>query len=471
MKPSCAVTKLMLAARPPAGVLVQVGRAGDPAGELPEGRRLAAPEVPHGVAVLPVPLRPQWREVAHLVAARPDVPRLGDQLDLGDRRVLLDQVEEGAQPVHVVELAGQRGGEVEAEAVDVHLQHPVAQRVHDQLQGVRVPHVQRVAGAGVVHVVLRLAVHDPVVRAVVDAAHGQRRAEVVALGGVVVDDVEDHLDAGLVQVADHRLELLHLLPGRAGGGVGRVRREEADGVVAPVVAQPALAQRVVVDELVHRHQLDRGHPERAQVVDHRRVRHAGVRAAHLQRDRPVQEGQALDVRLVDDRLVVRAVRRPVGAPVEVRVHHHGLGQVRGRVLVVAVVRVVEVVGEQRRVPVDLAVDRLRVRVEQQLGRVAAQARAGVVRARAPGSRSAGRDRRRAGSRARRSRPPRAAGSGSPAPVSSNRHSSTRSATSEKSEKLVPIPSYVAPSGYADPGHTCIPPSPRPGHRASRECRP
>ena len=38
----------------------------------------------------------------------------------------------------------------------------------------------------------------------------QRRPEVVALGGVVVDDVEDDLDAGLVQRAHHRLELGHL---------------------------------------------------------------------------------------------------------------------------------------------------------------------------------------------------------------------------------------------------------------------
>jgi hypothetical protein len=34
---------------------------------------------------------------------------------------------------------------------------------------------------------------------------------VVALGGVVVDDVEDHLDAGVVQRAHHPLELLHLV--------------------------------------------------------------------------------------------------------------------------------------------------------------------------------------------------------------------------------------------------------------------
>ena len=103
------------------------------------------------------------------------------------------------QAVDVVQLARERRREVEAEAVDVHLQDPVAQRVHDQLQHVRVPHVEAVAGAGVVHVVAALSVDEPVVRGVVDALERQHRPEVVALGGVVVDDVEDHLDAGLVQ--------------------------------------------------------------------------------------------------------------------------------------------------------------------------------------------------------------------------------------------------------------------------------
>src|SRR2546430_5497930 len=37
------------------------------------------------------------------------------------------------------------------------------------------------------------------------------------------------------------------------------------------------------------------------------------------------------------------------------------------------------------------------------------------------------------------------------PSSSNRHSSTRPATSEKIEKFVPVPSKFAPNGYGSPG--------------------
>src|ERR1700677_787402 len=82
---------------PPESVVaaVQVGRAAEPGGELAEADLMAAPEVPHRVAVFPVPLAPQRREPADVVAVHlPDVPRLGDELRLRDHRVLHHQVEE-----------------------------------------------------------------------------------------------------------------------------------------------------------------------------------------------------------------------------------------------------------------------------------------------------------------------------------------------------------------------------------------
>ena len=156
----------------PAG-LVQVARAGEAAGELADHAAVALPVGAHGVAVAVVPLGPAERELAHLVAALAQVPGLGDQLDLREHRVLADGVEEGAQPVHLVQLARQRGGEVEAKPVHVHVQHPVAQAVHDQLQHARLAHVERVAAARVVLVVARILGRQPVVGRVVDAAQAQ----------------------------------------------------------------------------------------------------------------------------------------------------------------------------------------------------------------------------------------------------------------------------------------------------------
>ena len=114
---------------------------------LPVRRRASSPSAPSSprqksrtrVAVLAVPLRPAGREAPDLVAG--DVPRLGDHLDRRQDRVLVDQVEEGAVDVHVAALAGEGGGQVEPEAVDVHLGDPVAQGVQDQPERRRVPDV------------------------------------------------------------------------------------------------------------------------------------------------------------------------------------------------------------------------------------------------------------------------------------------------------------------------------------------
>ena len=202
---------------------------------------------------------------------------------------------------------------------------------------------------------------------------------VVALGGVVVDHVEDDLDARLVQRLHHRLELADLLAALAGRGVPVVRGEEADRVVAPVVGQAAGDQGLLGDELVHRHELHRGDPDPLQVRDHRRVGEPGVGAALRRRDLRVAQGQPAHVRLVDDGLVVRGLRGPVVAPVEERVDDHVLRHVRRAVRGVPLPGVGELVVEQRLVPADVALDRLAVRVEQQLGAVAAQPARGVVR--------------------------------------------------------------------------------------------
>ncbi len=235
------------------------------------------------------------------------------------------------------------------------------------------PHQQAVPGAGGVVVVRRVPLDQPVVGGVVDAPEAQGRPQLAALGGVVEHHVEDDLDPGRVQRLDHRLELGHLLAPGTGRGVAVVRGEEADGAVAPVVGQAALPQEPVLGELVHRHQFDGGDAERGQVLDDGRVAHTGVAAADLLRQPRVGPGQPAHMRLVDHRLVVRAVRRGVVAPVEGGVDHHGQHGVPETVGGVPLLRAVEPVPEERRVRVQPAVDGLGVGVQQQFGRVAAVA--------------------------------------------------------------------------------------------------
>ena len=149
MKPSWAAMKLTRAGR---GRREDVARAGERGGEA--RRRMcgvAAPEAAHPVAVAVVPLEPGRREAPELVAARADVPGLGDQHAVGEQRVGGDLAQERRAAGRSRAAVRPRiGGEVEAEAVDAGLADEVAQRVEHQPPRRRVVAGERVAGAGVV---------------------------------------------------------------------------------------------------------------------------------------------------------------------------------------------------------------------------------------------------------------------------------------------------------------------------------
>ena len=90
-----------------------------------------------------------------------------------------------------------------------------------------------------------------------------------------------------------------------------------------------------MDELVHGQQLDGRDAEREQVVDDGGVGEAGVRAALVLGHFGVTGGEALDVDLVDHRIVQRDGQRAIVAPVEVRAVHDRARHVRRAVVVVA----------------------------------------------------------------------------------------------------------------------------------------
>ena len=152
----------------------------------------------------------------------------------------------------MVMLVPQQGGsQVETESVDAHLGHPVPQRIQHQPLDPGLAGVQRIPAAGDV-VVVAVVFGEPVVAAVVDPAQAQGRALVAALPGVVIDDIQDYLDPGLVQGRDHFLELGHLGANLAVCGVGLMRGEEPQRVVAPVVGQPRAHHERLRNEVMDR---------------------------------------------------------------------------------------------------------------------------------------------------------------------------------------------------------------------------
>src|SRR5262245_6135753 len=102
--------------------------------------------------------------------------------------------------------------------------------------------VQCVARAGYVVIETPIGVQS-VIAGVVDPTERQRGAEMIALTAVVVDDVENYLDTGIVQSFDGSLETSDRLRRQK----ARVGRKIADRVVTPVIDMTALDEMAIVD--------------------------------------------------------------------------------------------------------------------------------------------------------------------------------------------------------------------------------
>ena len=199
----------------------------------------------------------------------------------------------------------------------MHLAHPVAQRIHDQLQDARVQKIERVAAAAVVLVALRIVGLEPVIARVVDPAKGHRRAEFIGFGRVVIDHVEDDFDTGCVQRSHHLLEFRDRRLTVDPCGIARFRCEEGEGVVAPIVGAPALDEPLLVEKAMNGQQVDGGNAEAAIVFEHRRRREAGIGAAQSFGNVRLPLCRSLDVNFVEHRIIPRDSRRCIALPVEI----------------------------------------------------------------------------------------------------------------------------------------------------------
>ena len=171
------------------------------------------------------------------------------------------------------------------------------------------------------------------------------------------------------QATHHLLELAHRPARRLVRRIPGMGREKPDGLVPPVVGQPELPQKQIVDVQVHRHQLQGCHPEFLEMPQHRLARQAGVGSPDFLRQFRMPHAQAAHVGFIDHRVVPRNPGRRVAFPVEPVLVDHATRHQAGRVFHVA--RAILVLAEQIPVAKHRPGDHLGVRIEQQFPRIVA----------------------------------------------------------------------------------------------------
>ena len=110
--------------------------------------------------------------------------------------------------------------------------------------------VQRIPGAGVVNE-MAAVVREAVIGGVVKSAPRQRRPQLVALAGMIVNNVQNDLDSSGMQTANRDPEFVGSID-----QVGRFGREECERVVTPIIREMAIHQVPVLQERMDGHQFN-----------------------------------------------------------------------------------------------------------------------------------------------------------------------------------------------------------------------
>src|SRR3954468_1461854 len=236
---------------------------------------------------------------------------------------------------------------------------------------------ERVSGAREIAVVPFHPGRQMVIGFVVDSPKTEGRPRLVALGSMVVDNVKDNLDASIMHLLYERLEPAEPLCSEIFG----MRCEEPDRVIAPVVAQAALNQMVVMDESMDRQKLDRRDAEVAQIGHDRCRREACEGATHGIADLRMAHREPFGVHFIDDGFVPRTLIRPP-SPGKGRVDNLAFRNERRTVPIVEgqILRLVAYpVAEQGVVPFKRTDECFGIGVDEQLMVVEAVACLGFVR--------------------------------------------------------------------------------------------
>ena len=141
-----------------------------------------------------------------------------------------------------------------------------------------------------------------IIRGIIDPFEGKHRSVLIALGGVIVNDIEDHFDARRMERADHRFEFVDGI-GRSRGAIARVGSKIAQCVVSPVVRETAFDEGLVVDVVVHGHEFHGGDSKTSQMLDCWLGAESRIGAAQVFGDFRMEFCEAFHMEFVDDRVM------------------------------------------------------------------------------------------------------------------------------------------------------------------------
>ncbi len=138
-----------------------VARPCHPGCDLAAHPWVAAPKTARGVAKAVVPFGERGAELAKSVAARADVPGLGDEAGFGEHGIGGEGLKERGLWIETRVASAKRRAEIETKAVETAMDHPALERADRHLNDQRAVKREAIAGARIVDVELRIVWVQP----------------------------------------------------------------------------------------------------------------------------------------------------------------------------------------------------------------------------------------------------------------------------------------------------------------------
>ena len=109
----------------------------------------------------------------------------------------------------------------------MHFCDPVAQAVQNQIANHRVIAIQRIAAAGIVVIPSGFRIDD-IINRIIQPLEIVNRAALIALGGVIKNDIQNNFDSGVMHRLHKRFEFFDLVTVPAIICIGRFWGKKAD---------------------------------------------------------------------------------------------------------------------------------------------------------------------------------------------------------------------------------------------------
>src|SRR5579864_6881791 len=184
----------------------------------------------------------------------------------------------------------------------MHVHDPVTKHIPNELPHNGMICVKRVANSRKVFIVSEAVLLQHVEDRVLNTAQRNRGSQLICLGRVVQDDIQDHFNACAVKSLDHLSEVLDLLTVHSSNAVGLLRSEEGDGIVAPVILESLFCNWIqpvgfVFIKFKNRHQLNGGY---SQVLEIRYLFGQAREGSTMRHSRTRMDCETANVCLVND---------------------------------------------------------------------------------------------------------------------------------------------------------------------------